>query len=492
MNEAVKRLVGVGPTLLLLGIALGVRVAVFLTMHPVVHTDSVTFLFLSELDMVRTPGYPLFIELVLSLNDLLGLSTDHLRAIVFGQIFILGMLNVYLLYDITRSLTRSRGFAWLMGVLYNLNFFVLGFEIQVMTETLTVTLLFAFLALYLRLFRGKKSTAFMAGLIMVLLIYTRATYLLFWIFLPLITWTAFFPAAKRRRFLAAYWPAAVVFILVCVLGIGAWTVRNKIKFDYLGISSLMPYQLRYYTNALFAKYRPSGDMLLDRVAEVYAQEFRETGHSSVTVYNFHARLNRELGLSDAQIASAFMKVQLRLIRDYPREYLRQIPPSLDSYYRQYKSYWTAGNTRKFLGPSGGLSVLFLRFFQFYQRLFLSVPWLLWMLVASPLLVLALSFRDREAFHGWLIVEAAVHYTAFVSVLSTNAGINNLRYRQPVEPLILLVFYAGFFLAARAVIRWMRRSDPEEPEPSNRARSYSISQSETEDEAKIPRINSPQT
>jgi hypothetical protein len=492
MNEAIKRLAGVGPALLLLGVALAVRVAVFLTMHPVVHTDSVTFLFLSELDMVRTPGYPLFIELVLSLNDLLGLSADHLRVIVFGQIFILGMLNVYLLYDITRSLTHSRGFAWLMGVLYNLNFFVLGFEFQLMTETLTVTLLFAFLALYLRLFRGKRSIACLAGLIMVLLIYTRATYLLFWIFLPLITWAAFFPAAKRRRFLHAYWPAAVVFLLVCALGIGAWTLRNKIMFDYPGISSLMPYQLRYYTNALFAKYRPSGDMLQDRVAEVYSQEYKKTGPSSVTVYNFHARLNQELGLSDAQIASAFMKVQLRLIRDYPREYVRQIPASLDSYYRQYKSYWNAGNTRKFLASSDGLSVLFLRFFRFYQRLFLSAPWLLWMLVASPLLVLVLSFKDRAAFHGWLIVEAAIHYTAFVSVLSTNAGINNLRYRQPVEPLILLVFYAGFFLSARTAFRWIRRKRPEEADPSNQDRSYLISPSESEDEKKIPRLDSRRT
>ncbi len=488
MNEATKRLAGMGPVLLLLGVALAVRVAVFFAMHPVVHTDSITFLFLSELDMVRTPGYPVFIELMLSLNDLLGMSSDPLRVIVFGQLFILGMLNVYLLYDITRSLTHSRGFAWLMGVMYNLNFFVLGFEIQLMTETLTVTLLFAFLALYVRLFKGKRSIACLAGLTMVLLIYTRATYLLFWIFLPPITWAAFFPASRRRRFLTDFWPAAVVFLLVCILGIGAWTARNKIKFDYMGISSLMPYQLRYYTNPLFAHYRPRGDMLLDRVAEVYAQEFQKSGPSSVTVYNFHARLRGELGLSDAQIASAFMKVNLRLIRDYPWEYVRQIPDSLTSYYRQYKSYWTAGNTRKFLGPSDVLSVLFLRFFQFYQRLFLSLPGLLLLLVASPLLVLALSFRDRESFHGWLIVEAAIHYTALVSVLSTHAGINSLRYRQPVEPLILLVFYAGFFLAARSVFRWVRRAGSRKSEPSYQDRAPVISPSESEDEPKIPRID----
>jgi hypothetical protein len=354
---------------------------------------------------------------------------------------------------------------------------------------LTVTLLLAFLSLYLRIVRGETRLAWPAGLCMVLLIYTRATYLLFWLFLPPITWAAFAPARRRRRELQGYGRAAAVIVVLCVLGIAGWTVRNALKFDYAGISSLMPYQLRYYTNSLFEKYRPTGDLRLDRVAETYAQEFRKTGPSSVTVYNFHTRLNRELGLSDAQIASAFLRVQLRLIRDFPWEYLRQVPASLDAYYRQYTPYWTAGNTRKFLGSEDILSVLFLNFLRLYQRLFLSLPWLLVLLVVSPLLVLAFSFRDRAAFHGWLIIEAAVHYTAFVSVLSTNAGINNLRYRMPVEPLILLVFYAGIFLTIRAVVREVRKRLGSGAEDSRDSALDGPTTSGPDNEVKIPRIPS---
>ncbi|NOR14933.1 MAG: hypothetical protein GQ544_04450, partial [Candidatus Aminicenantes bacterium] len=168
------------PLLLLLLLALGIRFYIFTVMHPIVHTDSVTFLFLSELDMVRTPGYPGFIEAVLSLNDLFSASSDYLRSIVFVQLFVLGLLNVGFIYDISRFLTLSRGFAFVMGALYNFNFFVVGFEIQVMTETLAVTLLLGVVALYLRLFQGKRLWAALAGILMVLLIYTRATYLLLW------------------------------------------------------------------------------------------------------------------------------------------------------------------------------------------------------------------------------------------------------------------------------------------------------------------------
>ncbi len=455
--------------LLLLFLALGIRLYIFKVMHPIVHTDSVTFLFLSELDMVRTPGYPGFIEAVLSLNDLFSASSDYLRTIVFAQLFVLGLLNVGFIYDITRFLTSSRGFAFVMGVVYNLNFFVVGFETQLMTETLAVTLLLGVVVLYLRLFKGKRSWAVLAGVLLVLLIYTRATYLLLWLFLPIVTLVSFFPLSKSRKFLKLHAPGITLFLIVCLLGVGGWSLRNKIKFDYMGISSLMPYQLRYYTNSMYAKYPPSGDMLVDRVAQVYAEEFGKTGHSSVTVYNFHTRLNQELGLSDAQIAAAFMKTNLRLIKAYPGEYFVQIPASLRSYYMQYKAYWTAGNTRKFLNRPGIVSSLFLRFFQFYQSLFTRSWLLLGMLILAPLIVLIFSFRDRYAFHGWCVILAIIHYTGFVSVLSTSAGINNLRYRHPVEPLILLMFYASFFYLGRALFHLFQKP-PQEDESSGSSAS----------------------
>lgn len=460
-DRFIPRLTACLPLFLVLFIALGMRVYIFKVMHPIVHTDSITFLFLSELDMVRTPGYPGFIEAVLSLNDVFAASTDYLRVIVFAQLFLLGLLNVVFIYDITRFLTSSRGFAFLMGVLYNLNFFVVGFETQLMTETLAVTLLLAVLSLYLRLFQGKRSLAVLAGILMVLLIYTRATYLLLWVFLPLTTLVAYFPESKSRKFYRDHAPGIALFLVVSFLGVAGWSLRNKIKYDYLGISSLMPYQLRYYTNSLFPKYRPTGDMLIDRVARVYAEEYQKTSHSSVTVYNFHTRLSQELGLSDAQIASVFMKVNLKLIKDYPGEYFSQIPGSLRSYYMQYKAYWTAGNTREFLNRPGLISSLFLKFFQFYQRLFTRSQLLLLMLILAPLVILILAFREKPVLHGWCVILAVIHYTGCVSVLSTSAGINNMRYRHPVEPLILLMFYAAFFYIGRALLRLVRKRAPDE-------------------------------
>lgn len=435
---------------ILLAVSFGVRVYMFGHMHPIVHTDSITFLFLREVDIVRTPGYPFFIELILSLNDLFSLSTDYFQVICFGQMFILGVLNAYLIYRIAGLLTSSRTFALIAGILYNFNFFVVGFELQIMTETLSITLLLALLLLSCTFFKGKKNTAFLAGILSVSLILTRPTYLLLWLGLAVLSLIVYLPKAGHRDFFHAYGPATAVFLMINICGIGAWVVRNKIKYDYFGISTLLPYQLRYYTDPLFEKYQPGGDPQLDRVAQVYAEELQKTGRSSVSIHNLHARLREEMGLSDGEITSAFLKVNLKLIKDFPGDYLRQIPDSIQSYYRQYSSQWAGGNTRIFINKGNAFQVAFRLMFQFYRALFLN-PWLLvCLMIIAPVTVLIFVLRRKESLLTWLILQGAIHYTCLISVISTNAGINNLRYRQPVEPLILLLFSASLFYLGKAL------------------------------------------
>jgi len=447
----------VWPLLLVLSVSLAVRIYVYAVMHPGLHTDSITFFFLTELDMVRTPGYPLFIESLLSFNDIFSLTSDYFRMICFGQIFILGMLNVYLIYAITRFLTGGRIFALSMGVFYNFNYFILGFEFQLLTETLSTTLLLAAVLIYLRLFRTKKSAAVAAGILMVLLIYTRPTFLLLGFFFPLLTFIGFFPFSKKRKFWKMLAPAMILFLLINALGIGAWSMRNQIKFDYFGVSSLMPFQLRYYTNRLFAKYQPSGAAQVDRVAAIYAEEFEKKGHSSETVYNFHTRVNSEMGLTDAEISKLFGKANLNLIKDYPMEYLKQVPASVLSYYRQYSTYWTSGNNRKFIHSQAVMPALFRGFFLLYKQLFEN-PYLLFLLmILAPAFLLVSVRKNKRIFHGWFIIFSVIHYNCFVSTLSTIAGINNLRYRAPVEPLILLMFYAAFYYAGRMVFKRSKKT-----------------------------------
>lgn len=423
---------------------IGIRIFSYSIMQPVVHTDTISYLFIQELDSVRTPGYPLFLEIFFSLNDLFSLTNNYFKLICFAQIFFLGLLNSLLIYKITKSLTANRIFSMLIGIIYNFNFFVVSFEYQILTETLSITLILAGILFYISIHKAQKRSAVLAGVIFVLLIYTRPGFLLLCFALPVLTFLGFLPRSKEKKFWKGLGPFLVIFLIINILGIGAWSMRNKIKYDYFGMSSLMPFNLRWYTNTLIHKYKPRDDEKLSKIAAIYAEEYEKTASSSVTFYNFQKRASEEMGLTETEISKALLKINIHLIMDYPGEYFQQVPGSMVNYYQQYSPVWAGGNTNKFILSNNLISKIFRFFFFFYQKLFTNTFILIVLAAAAPILVFVLTFKNRQVFHGWLIIETFILYNCIVSVFSTNAGINNLRYRAPVEPLILLVFYAGIF------------------------------------------------
>ncbi len=441
---------------LLLAIALGLRVYIFTVMYPVIHTDSVSYFFLNELGSVRTPGYPLFIEFILSVNDLFSFSGNYLKVISFGQLFILGMLNTYLVYRIANLISSNKIFSLIMGIIYNFNYVVIGFEFQIMTETLSITLLLSAVVLYIQLFRTKKSRAILAGLLSAFLLLTRPIFLLWGILLPFVTLIGFYPQSKKRNFLKKVVPGLLVFLLINVIAIGGWSLRNKMKYDYFGISSLMPFQLRYYTDSFFEKYNPTDDEQLNKIAAIYAEEL-EKGRSSVTVYNAYQRIREEMQLSGIEISKAFMKINLNLIKDYPLEYLKQVPGSISKYYKQYSPYWTARNSGKFLNKKKAIPHVFQLFFNFYKTLFTDSFYLVILLIIAPIGLFLMVHKKKKIFHGCLVLFFTIHYNCFICTLSTTAGIVNFRYRVAVEPLILIIFYLGLFFAGKYALDFLKKS-----------------------------------
>ena len=348
MKRFFFKLIDKWQVIVLLVLSLVIRIYIFQKMNPGFHTDSISFLFVTGGDPIRTPGYPLFIEFILSINDLLSISTDYFRVICFGQLFILGLLNCYLIYIIARYLTRSGIFALAAGIIYNFDYFVLGFEFQLLSETLAITLLLAVIYLYLQIFEGKKYCSIAAGILSVFLLMTKPTYLLIGILFPLISLIGFFPWTKKRAFYKKHGKALLVFFLINIICVLGFSLRNKVKYDYFGVSNLMPYQLRYYTNSFFDKYRKGNDEKLNQIAGIYLEELNKSRNKLTAVSRFHQRLQEEMDMSDIEISSAFMRINLKLIIDNPGDYLKQVPVSMALYYKSYAAYWTSGNIKKFI------------------------------------------------------------------------------------------------------------------------------------------------
>jgi hypothetical protein len=435
----------------LLSAALVIRVFIFQNIIPLINTDSVTYLVLRDLEPVRTPGYPLFIELIQFFNDLFSITPQYLRLIVFSQMFLLGLVNTYLVYAISKLLTRSRGFALFMGLIFNLDYFVSGFEFLILTETLTFTFLGLTLLFYQKIFEGKRSAPFLAGLFSVLLLLTRPTYVVLFVLLLGLTWLVHFRQTVKGNFFRKYAKPLGIFLLINLVGIGSWSWRNKVKYDYFGISLILPYQLGYYTTRFYQKYKMGGDPELDKYARIFIEE-------KGMPYDFGHRLSSELGLSEAEVARILMKLNVKLIKENFGDYLKRIPRAAGDYY-DYSWFWTLPHNKRLFHQIKFLGRFLRVFLDLHTAVFRNVVTLLILILFVPAAFIITSRHRRDVFHLLWLMEGVIHYNFLVSVLLTNAGVNNLRFRVPVEPFILLIFYGALFSWGRSLSRRIFRVQP---------------------------------
>lgn len=430
--------------IMLLAAALVMRIFIFENVTPLLNTDSVTYLVLRDMHPVRTPGYPLLIEAIQFFNDLLSITPQYLRLIVFFQMFLLGMVNTYLVYALSNRLTRSEGFALFMGLIFNLDYFVIGFEFLILTETLTFTLLGLTLLFYLKIFEGKRSAPYLAGLFSVWLLLTRPTYVAFFAFLPGLTALSHLRQVVKGGYLKKYAKPLAVFLLINLVGVGSWSLRNKIKYDYFGISLILPYQLSYYTLNFYEKYKKGSDQELDKYAEIFSEEKGRP-------YNFGYRLSTEMKVPDAEIARILMKFNVRLIKENFGDYLKLVPVAASDYF-DHSWFWTIPHNKMLFSRVQFLARLFRFFLEVYAKVFRNVITLLILILFVPVAFIITSRKRKDVFHLLWLMEGIIHYNFLVSVLLTNAGINNLRFRVPVEPFILLIFYCALFTWGRSIFR----------------------------------------
>jgi len=426
----------------LLVLSLLIRIYIFQKVRPGFHTDSITYLILSDLQTVRTPGYPLLIEAIQFVNDLFSITSNYLGLIVFIQMFLLGMLNCLLIYKLAKIITENKIFSVAVGLLYNFDYLVIGFEFQILTETLSISLVLITILFYMKMFEGKKYAPFAAGLSSAFLLLTRPTFLFLFIALVFITAITYFRAIIKKAFFKHYRKTFLIFLLINIFTIGTWSIRNKIKFNYFGFSTLLPYQLRHYTDRFFHKYKKDDNELLNRLADIYLEENRNA-------HSFYDRLTHEMNLSGPEVSKLFLKMNLKLIIDNPGDYLKQIPEAISKYYGVYSFWWTIPQQKKLLHKKRFIPRIMRFFYNFYHFLFTNLVSQIFILIVMPVILLIIVRKNKNAFHLVLICEGIINYNFLASVLSCNA--DNLRYRVPVEPLIGLVFFSSLFLLIKVII-----------------------------------------
>lgn len=436
------------PLLVLLAASLIIRIFLFQSVIPRVHTDSVTYLELRDLDPVRTPGYPLFLEVIQFFNDLFRITPRYLLYIVFVQMFLLGLINTYLVYALSRLLTRNEVFALAMGLVYNLDYFVIGFEFLLLTETLSLTFLGLTLLFYLKIFEKSRRAPYLAGLFALCLLLTRPSFAGLFICLLGLSWLVHIRPAGGAGFFQKYGPALAVFLLFNLAGIGGWSWRNKIKHGYFGISTILPYQLGYFTQHFYGKYKTGADAEMDKYAAILAEE-------KGWPFRFRQRLAEDMNMTEAQISRVLLRLNLKMIKDNFNDYLRLLPKAASNYY-DYSWAWTAPQNKRIFRQNRFMARLFRPFFRLYAGIFKNTLALLTFVLFVPAALLIATRKDKPVFHLLCLIEGTIHYNFLLCIFFTPGGINNLRYRVPVEPFILLVFFAALFLLGRSFFRAAQR------------------------------------
>jgi hypothetical protein len=361
--------------------------------------------------------------------------------------FLIGMVNCYLLYLFARSLTGSEVFALAMGVIYNLDYLVTGFEFLILTETLSLTFLGLTLLLYRKIFEGSKPAPYLAGVFSACLLLTRPSFAGLFVCLLGISTLVHIRRQAREGFFKKYARPLAVFLLFNLIAIGSWSWRNKLKSGYFGLSMILPYQMGYFTWHFYWKYKGGSDPELDKYAAILAEVKGRP-------FEFRWRLAEDLKLSEAEISRILLRLNLKIIKDNPGQYLRLLPRAAAAYY-DYSWDWTAPQNKRIFNRNKFPARLFRFFFGLYARVFKNPLALLFLILLVPVALLIACRKNRQIFHWLCLIEGTIHYNFLITVFFTPGGVNNLRYRIPVEPFILLVFYTALFLVGRGLVLRLR-------------------------------------
>ena len=188
-------------------------------------------------DVVRTPGYPLFIAL--------GTLAGYPVAITIALQLLLGAVSAGLVYQIARRVTSSGTVALWAGLLYAADPLSVLHTTYVMSETLfTTVFLTHLLFLYRYADTGSPRSAALAGTAAALAVLIRPIAFHWPLIATLIL--LLIPAARHSRRLLAV--AVSVFALTAAGPLVAWTARNATN-GYWGFSAMQDVNLYRFIGA---------------------------------------------------------------------------------------------------------------------------------------------------------------------------------------------------------------------------------------------------
>ncbi len=383
-------------------------------------------------EIVRTPGYPLFLVpgAVLGLFEWVAIPLQ----------IILSCLTVWLVYRTALLLFEKTGIAEAAALLYAFEPLSVIYASKLLTETLFTCLVAAFLYTLLRYQKGGGLRwVLVSAAALAASVYVRpiSYFLPFLVGAGLIVRALLHKPKHLRRGLVH----ACVFLAVCAAPIVAWQGRNAALTGYKGFSAISDVNLYFYQGASVTAAK--------RCSSYYALR-KELGYGDDKVYfNKHPD---QSSWSEAERYRFMRSAGLQVIRAHPLIYLKVhlkgmtrafFDPAAFDYLKIFKLYPHSGGLLGVVMDRGVTATV--------VQLFRTMPLVFWSNVVLGLVLGAYLLFGLAGLLSKILrkntAAAVILFVAFYFILLSGGAQAEARFRHPIMPIVCILAGLGLSLVA---------------------------------------------
>jgi len=396
----------------------------------------------------RTPGYPLLL--------LLTASGEVPKRILFFLSLLLHCTSIWILASVLYTSGLTETMLCLFGILLLLPPYVEP-AAYVLTENLTEFMLVAgFGSFVLWSLRGKTIWLVIAALAIGYAGLTRPTYqaLAFAIAGSLFVMPVLFRFSNTV--IKNTIKASLVMICVSAILAGGYSFINYIKFDYFGLSPLMPFALSTRTARVIERlpdeYATVREVLVrDRDALLVARGSEHIGTDYLSNPDLIQELTDLTGLQKPQLAKYILHINLLLIRKAPLNYLYDVACAFANFWFP-SSTVLANMNSPFIQLCWGvinfciIGIFILTLVAFIGGLPYMMIYKQWAVRGDRALLQELTVSQLQGY-VYIFAGTIIIYTALTSSFF---HIGLPRYRVPTDGFIILMAFLGTDLYRRSV------------------------------------------
>lgn len=402
----------------------------------------------------RTPGYPIFLNIVFALTGWKGTSEatiericrhqgiqidswnlnllrqkENLKAVQIAQ-HGLGLLATGLMFWLLWNITGSRWLAFagsLFAVGWNPAWFW-GYELSILTEILTSTLLLALMFFLRQIERGGDLPKYLviSSLLGSAIVLVRPQFLLAAI-LPLVWWLW---KVSKKDFKPTKW-AIVSLIVPPVMFIGGWIMHNYAHYKVWTISTTAGFNLcTHFTRA--KKFDAFSDPILRQTLQQHVINCPHCLNSPdprFAVIHIYPDLMEKWGLSFPAVSKRLERQAISAIINHPLLFLQSV----------------AKATMEFFKPSSLPKKI----------KFLNPIWFIFALMLKLTGLIAILFVPKAFPPSLKVIGIFVAGTVLLTVVVAG-GAKPERYGFPLEPVLVLL---SLSVAWQVYHRWQMRNLP---------------------------------